>query len=222
MPTTLSQTPDAPAAQPRRLKIYAGIGSRETPKEMLDLFEQVAYALGMRGFICRSGGADGADAAFEAGARRAMAEGFGQLELFLPWQGFNDRQSIYCNPPAEATEIASKLHPGWARLSQGPRKLMARNAQQIMGPSLSLPSTFVLCWTPDGCVDGATRTRATGGTGQAIAHASGLGIPVYNAQRPDHLGRIVSFLEARAIGKPVSEGQQATGDGAQRASALRI
>ena len=44
---------------------YAGIGSRETPPEFIDEFIKIGKWLGSHGYILRSGGADGADSAFE-------------------------------------------------------------------------------------------------------------------------------------------------------------
>jgi predicted Rossmann fold nucleotide-binding protein DprA/Smf involved in DNA uptake len=44
--------------------IYAGIGSRETPKEVLKSMTNYAKELSATGWVLRSGGADGADTAF--------------------------------------------------------------------------------------------------------------------------------------------------------------
>ena len=56
------------AAQP---KVYAGIGSRETPDTVLAILEALATVLARAGFVLRSGGAPGADTACEAGSDRA-------------------------------------------------------------------------------------------------------------------------------------------------------
>ena len=48
-------------------KIYTGIGSRNTPKEVLELMKTIGKYLGCLGYELRSGGADGADSAFESG-----------------------------------------------------------------------------------------------------------------------------------------------------------
>ena len=48
-------------------KPYTGIGSRETPTAILDLMIAIGGVLAQRGFTLRSGGADGADDAFEQG-----------------------------------------------------------------------------------------------------------------------------------------------------------
>ena len=46
---------------------YAGIGSRETPGLMLGAFARIGEFLAKKGYTLRSGGADGADTAFEVG-----------------------------------------------------------------------------------------------------------------------------------------------------------
>ena len=51
-------------------KTYAGIGSRRTPPEILRLMERMALILSGAGYTLNSGGAKGADSAFENGALR--------------------------------------------------------------------------------------------------------------------------------------------------------
>ena len=59
-------------------RFYAGIGSRETPIEYLQLFTRVATYLEGNNFMLRSGGAKGADQAFEAGVTD------NNYEIYLP------------------------------------------------------------------------------------------------------------------------------------------
>ena len=152
------------------MKAYAGIGSRKTPNDILDIMSDVAGELENIGFKLYSGAADGADKAFSNGCTNKVE--------FIPWKGFNDCSVGIVTVSNEAMELASKLHPAWNRLSQGARKLMARNCHQILGIDLKSPVDFVLCWTPDGA---ETETGYnTGGTGQAIRLAIQQGIPVIN------------------------------------------
>ena len=46
---------------------YAGVGSRETPLHICELMTQIAKKLSSLGWVCRSGGAEGADLAFMRG-----------------------------------------------------------------------------------------------------------------------------------------------------------
>ena len=50
-------------------KYYAGVGSRSTPMHIQKLFEEIAATLAQNGYVLRSGGAEGADVAFERGCK---------------------------------------------------------------------------------------------------------------------------------------------------------
>ncbi len=71
---------------------------------------------------------------------------------------------------------------------------MARNAMQVLGETLDKKSSFVVCYTSDECIDHASRTQETGGTGQAISIASLLDIPVFNLQRDDASEQLMKFF----------------------------
>lgn len=177
------------------LRYYAGIGSRETPSHMLSLFESLASALGRAGYTLRSGGADGADTAFETGARAVQAA----RDIYLPWSGFNDNDSPLHGVTSAALDLAKTVHPRWDALGQGPRKLHARNCFQVLGRNLDTPSDFVVCWTPDGCETEAARTRQTGGTATGIILALRHGVPVFNLRNSSSARRLNEFLAAKAI-----------------------
>lgn len=148
---------------------YAGIGSRETPIEILTFFTKLAKYLAKQGYILRSGGAEGSDLAFEIGCNNVN----GQKEIFLPWKGFNNsNSSLILNNP-KAFEIAEKYHPYWHNLKEGARKLQARNSHQVLGWDLNTPSKFIICWTKNG--------KGSGGTGQAIRIAKAYDIPIFDA-----------------------------------------
>ena len=164
------------AAQP---KTYAGIGSRESPPIVLAVLESLAVRLARWGFVLRSGGAPGADAAFEVGSDRAG----GSKEIYLPWKGFNGNRSERYVIPREAFALAEEFHPLGRGLRSKPavHKLMARNCQQILGQNLDSPVAFVACWTSGG--------RLLGGTAQALRIARERGIRVAN------LGDVVTMRE---------------------------
>jgi hypothetical protein len=144
---------------------YAGIGSRETPPEIQAVMTDIARSLKGEGIILRSGGAGGADTAFEKGA--------GSLkEIYLPWKGFDGGKSTLYSYNDRHGEIARRFHPAWHRLSQGAQKMMIRNSAQIFGLDFLTRSSCVIAWTKDG--------QASGGTGQAIRIAQAYGVPVLN------------------------------------------
>lgn len=185
--------------RPTATQRYAGVGSRGTPPEVLALITSVARRLAERSYTLFSGGAPGADQAFERGAV--------DKTIFLPWPSFQSRPPAphdHDQPSAEAFRVAALLHRAWDRLSPAAQKLMARNAHQVLGADLRSPVDFVVCWTPDGCESESTRTRGTGGTGQAIALASRFGIPVFNLQHGrSALDRLAVHLAERSGREPV-------------------
>lgn len=148
------------------MSFYTGVGSRQTPKAVLASMTRIATRLRDEGYILRSGGAVGADTAFEqgAGAQRSL--------VYLPWRRFRDHASPYFSVSKEAQAIAARHHPAWHLLNQHARLLHGRNVYQVLGLSLDTKSDFVICWTKDG--------RPTGGTATAIRIAQAYGISVYN------------------------------------------
>jgi len=73
---TLEALPATPTSPDQRTRppYYAGIGSRKTPPDILALMEACAYKLARYGWNLRSGGAPGADQAFERGVAQANRE----------------------------------------------------------------------------------------------------------------------------------------------------
>jgi hypothetical protein len=153
-------------------KIYAGIGSRETPADILNAMTNIATKLSATGWLLRSGAADGADTAFETGALPQLRE------IHLPWSGYNHRyveHDAYCIVPPEderVSRIAAQHHPVLHKLGRPVRAMMCRNVTIILGLDLKTPAKMVICWTPNG--------KLKGGTAQGIRVAEAFGIPVFN------------------------------------------
>lgn len=182
-------------------KYYTGVGSRETPEHILPIMTELAYQLERKGWILRSGGAWGADEAFQRGVKNYS-------NIFLPYKHFrkaegitgtylDDRQLV-----AEAMYIMSKHkgHPQWdnwlnnaSQLSNV--KLHTRNVFQVLGSDLKTPSKFLVCYTRDGACTYDETSYASGGTGTAIRLASIFGVEVFNLKREDHLLRITTWIE---------------------------
>lgn len=171
-------------------KVYAGVGSRKTPEDVLDKMREFAYHAAKRGWILRSGAAEGADLAFEQGCNDAQ----GKKEIFLPWPKFNGHQSPYNAPTPGAVRVAAEVHPTWKFLRRPAQMLVARNMHQVMGPHMREAVNCLVCWTPDGCESFETYSRTTGGTGTAIAIASLNNVPIFNLKNPDRYVDAIEFL----------------------------
>lgn len=167
--------------------IYSGIGSRETPNDILELMFNIGAVLADKGFTLRSGGALGADKAFLDGCLRNQ----GKKEIYLPWDGYNnyrgDDDDFFYGCSNKAMQVASAVHPAWDKCSQGAKKLHARNIHIIGGVDLNTNSDFIVCWTPRG--------QSIGGTGQALRLANKLEIPVFNLYFENTLEELEKYVE---------------------------
>lgn len=149
---------------------YAGIGSRTTPPGIQAKMTDFARRLEKLGYTLRSGGAVGADKAFEDGVTDENKK-----EIF----------TIKDSTP-EAEAKAEKIHPAWFRCNWHARKLHGRNCQIVLGKCLTRPVSFVCCWTP--------LTAELGGTRTGIVAAIQEKIEVYNFASEKQLEAFEKFL----------------------------
>ena len=142
----------------------------------------IARFLEQEGYILRSGGANGADLAFEHGVVDAAMK-----HIYLPERGFNGNTSPLYGVDDDALALAASIHPAWDRCKSYARLLHARNCYQVLGQKLNEPSDFLLCWTENGEKRGGTRT--------AIVLAENNNIPVLNFGKFDNSKKCVEAFE---------------------------
>lgn len=189
------------------MKAYTGVGSRETPQEILDMMTAVGKKLASDGWTLRSGAAVGADAAFELGwfqwwASQTPWPNEAHAELYLPWNGYNGHDRDGCFGanilPDEddkglsivAEGIAMQMHPNWAACKRGARAMHTRNVYQVLGRDLKTPSKMLIAWTK------LTKAgQPMGGTATAIRLAEKHNIPCFNLNKPVDFARIQTYLE---------------------------
>lgn len=148
-------------------RYFSGIGSRDTPDVVIRSMKEIGKFL-LPYFILRSGGAGGADSAFESVAQD-------RKQIFLPYDGFNGRKVDnvhYFNFTSEAMKMAAKYHPAWSKCGFAAKRFHARNCHQVLGLDLRTPVEFVVAYTEGG--------KLVGGTAQAIRVAKDHDIPVFN------------------------------------------
>ena len=154
------------------MKLYAGIGARSTPQNILELMTSISKKLYQNDYILRSGGAQGADSAFECGVLNKI-----------------NKEIYKANDATIASiKLASRYHNNWSACSPYVKKLHGRNALIILGLNFKSPVNFVICWTPNG--------SDVGGTGLAIRIAKDHNIPVLNLYDENTRNRAVKYIEA--------------------------
>lgn len=174
--------------------IITGIGSRETPALVLAEMQQIGIWCHGHGIWVRSGHAQGADYAFEAGAQESCI-------TYEPWRNFNDgklerTRAQVCIPEDQEwmRELVRLFHPAPDKLSEGAMKLMMRNGCQLFGRKgpdmpVNTHSQAVVCWTSDG--------EDVGGTSQALRIARAYQIPILNMglHEWNAASKVIAYLE---------------------------
>lgn len=189
---------------------YTGIGSRDTPVEVQRMMAWLAGQLRIKGYILRSGAADGADRAFEIGCFRQTHQRGESLALtqriYLPSNRFNTKTLgvVWARPEEgfinaqllptweQAAEIAKHTHPNWAAMEgrEWIQWLHTRNVFQILGDFLNYPSEMVVYWAPE-----SANGNIKGGTRTAVVLARQHQIPCYNLALPGHWEQLLERLE---------------------------
>lgn len=163
-------------------QIYAGIGSRETPVPICNMMTSIAEQLGEQDWMLRSGFAERADQAFQAGAK--------EMEIHLPWRGYNHAPENYPfvvpKPTKDVIEVASRFHPRWDELTDAVKLLMCRNVTIVLGQHLDEPVKMVICWT--------RKAQLVGGTAHGMKVAYAYDIPVFNMALIDDQQALNVFL----------------------------
>ncbi|MYE82137.1 MAG: hypothetical protein F4X36_09920 [Gammaproteobacteria bacterium] len=173
---------------------YAGVGSRRTPPEILEAMSDIAQTLGDAGTALSTGGADGADKAFETGALRTDAP----ITVHTPWPGYNgyrpgrdpqtDIDIVHPNSTASLqgrtyADLAREHHPYWNRCSRGARALFVRNVSILAGAldddGGTRPVRAVIGYTPNGLAAG----RGAGGPRPPPPAAAARAMPRVNLSR---------------------------------------
>lgn len=174
-------------------KFYAGIGSRETPEKLRPAIEEIALFLAKEGYTLRSGAAPGADEMFETALTPLLPEDLikrrevrpSLMEIYVPWYCFQSSTSPLCHVSSEVIEFSLRYHPNPDALKDSVRKIMGRNAYQVLGEDLKTKSDFIVCWIENLDVD-TNELYNCGGTGQALRIAKAHGIKIFNlSQRKD-------------------------------------
>lgn len=196
---------------------YSGVGSRNTPPEVISVMEDAAFRLARLGFTLRSGKAGGADEAFQIGVQKyyeTLDNGKQEeyrtrlAEIYIPWDGFAaDNEKLwdlwdlplnYVDHlmPGQKTvrdSLVEEIHPNFEALKKkrGAFALHSRNVHQVLGVNVlePRPSAFCLYFALED-----KNGNPKGGTATAVNLAKKYGVRTLNLNTPERLGLLEQFL----------------------------
>lgn len=199
------------------MAFYTGVGSRETPPEVISIMEDAGFRLARLGFTLRSGKAGGADEAFQVGMQKyceSLDNGYQEeycrrlAEIYIPWDGFasdNDNLWDYWDYPLDYVDylmpnqksvrdsLVEEIHPNFEALKRkrGAFALHSRNVHQVLGANIlkPQPSAFCLYYAQED-----KNGNPKGGTATAVNLAKKYGVRTLNLNTPERLALLEQFL----------------------------
>lgn len=201
---------------------YTGVGSRETPENVMGIMEDAAFRLARIGFVMRSGKAGGADSAFQLGVQKYCEsidkgnneEYCGSLaEVYIPWDGFsggdiklwdfwdiplNYLDHLIPEQVEERNKLVSEIHPNYEALlkKRGAFAMHSRNMHQVLGGNIlePKPSSFCLYYAKED-----KNGNPMGGTASAVNLSKRHGIRVLNLNTPERLELLDKLLTSMEV-----------------------
>lgn len=163
--------------------IYAGLGSRNTPDNILQAMEAFAGNMAERGHALRTGAAPkGPDSYLERGCE---SKG-GTKEIFLPWPGYNMRWNSALGTLPYSTEegmdIARANHFQWHEVNMEHALIYAGISHILLGWYCNRPADFLICWGAQSPI-----------TAQAIRVADAYKIPYFDLEDSSSFERLEEF-----------------------------
>lgn len=203
-PNAFNKYPKKDEGPLRLYKPYVITGNKETPSNVISRMCQLVHELESFSYTLRTGGLEGPDEAVENAVKDRSL-----FELYLPWKGFNNKESTNAFNTERSLEIAKMFHPTFDGLKFQIQGFLAKNARMVLGKDMRSPVMFVLLWSEDAAEKDREKTAKTGNVGHIISIASAMHIPVFNMQRPDAEQRLKQYLEL--ISTPNNQGNQYNG-----------
>lgn len=165
---------------------YVITGNKDAPVSVIEAMKRIVKDLEALGYTTRTGGLEGPDQAVEPISTR--------LELYLPWQGFNNKESKFYFNTATALVAAGKFHPTFESLSGPVKAFLSKNARMVLGEKLNSSAHLLICWSEDGVETAKEKTVRTGNIGHVIAIANTMRIPIFNLGKADAEQRLRTYL----------------------------
>lgn len=147
---------------------------RDFPLEVKEKLYTLASKLIAKGYTIRINGDD------KEYTEKFMKLSDTHVEVYIPWKGFNNIESKHYYSNLTAKEIARKFFPGWEKITDSVKSLLARNVRMLFGDKNNSISMCLITWSEKGESRVAELTKDTGKAYFIIKVAATYGFPVVN------------------------------------------
>lgn len=105
-------------------------------------------------------------------------------EVYIPWKNFNEIESKHTWNTLTSKHLAQQHFPGWEKIPDSVKALMARNVRMIFGDKNNSVSLCLITWSKDGASKAPEVTKDTGRSSFIIKLTATYGFPVINMAKP--------------------------------------
>ena len=167
----------------------AMMSNAEPPLLVKEQFKNISEKLKALNYTVRvaGGNSEADDAARDAAGTK--------MEEYLPWKGFNNRESAFAFSDDSSIEQACKYHPAASNMKDAAKKFLSRNYRMVQGKNLKSSVKFIIIWSEDGASKMAEKTFKTGNVGHMLSIAGGTKTPIFNLGKQGTYEALMAFLE---------------------------
>lgn len=167
-------------------KPYVVAGNKDAPASIIEDIKEFVKKIEGLGYITRTSVMSEVETETESIAKN--------MELYLPWNGFNEKESKFYFNDDLSKQAAKKYSPVYDSLKPVIQTFLAKNARMVLGQKLNSNALFLLCWSEDGVEHKKDVTARTGNIGHIILIANSIGIPVFNLGKEGTKERLQNYL----------------------------
>lgn len=147
---------------------------REFPSEIKNSLYNISSKLIAKGITIRINGDD------KDFLTKLQALSDIHIEVYIPWRNFNEINSKHYFNTATSKDLARKHFPGYDRITDAVKAMLARNVRMIFGDNNKSIALCLITWSKDGASRISEVTKETGKSSFIIRLASSYGFPVIN------------------------------------------
>lgn len=180
-PKELRKTPYLPVC------LYIDKASSESSKEAAVKLAEKILAKGM---VIRVSGEDQ-----ELTSRFTSLSLPENVEVYIPWRGFENIESKFYWNPEELKLVAKSLFAAWDKVPDAIKAFLTRNVRMVLGDKNNSPVREIIVFSEDGAESLGETSRETGRPEFFIRMGSRFGIPVTNLRNTASVEKLLKRIE---------------------------
>ena len=162
---------------------------KAAPDSVKDRAVQIAERLLAKGVVVRISGEDQ-----ELTNRFTSLSLPENIEVYIPWKGFENIDSKFYWNPDELKQIAKSLFNAWDKVPDAIHAFLTRNVRMVLGDKNNSVVREIIIFTEDGAEELTDITRETGRPDFFIRTGSRFGIKVTNLRNPTSVEKLMERL----------------------------